>query len=133
MVRRDGSDTATGVALNPAEFAGFDRGCAEFLRVIGSLIALAGEIGDQARWGLGEDDPRLISAATVVARLRAKADSGANSVAAVLAAHADAVAELRCAYRAARDELVRTDDEGAGRLRAVEPVAGQPISGKSLP
>lgn len=132
-MQRNGSDAATGVALKPAEFAGFDRGCAAFLGVIGQLIALAGEIGEQARWGLGEDQAGLISAATVVARLRAKADGGANSVAAVLSAHADVVAELRCAYRAARDELVRTDDEWAGRLRAVEFDAGQPTSGKSLP
>ncbi|MBW0271082.1 hypothetical protein ATM97_09420 [Nocardia sp. MH4] len=132
-MQRNGSDGATGVPLNPAEFAGFDRGCAEFLRVIGQLIALAGEIGARTRWGLGEDDARLISAATVVARLRAKADGDANSIAAVLAAHADIVAELRSACRSARDELIRTDDDWAGQVGAAETDAGQPTFRQRLP
>ncbi|GEM34706.1 hypothetical protein NN3_57130 [Nocardia neocaledoniensis NBRC 108232] len=116
------------VAVDPAEFAGFDRGCAEFLRVIETIRALAGRIAEQEYWGLGEDDPRLISAAAVVARLRAKARHGGNSVDAVLAAHARVVAELRLALRRAFEEFALVDEEWADRQRSVDGAVTQRVS-----
>ncbi|WP_280297836.1 hypothetical protein [Nocardia neocaledoniensis] len=116
------------VAVDPAVFAGFDRGCAEFLEVIEMIRGLAGRIAEQEYWGLGEDDPRLFSAATLVARLRAKAGGGGNSVDAVLAAHARVVAELRLALRRAYEEFALVDDEWAHRQRAVDSAVTQPVS-----
>ncbi|MGW6425020.1 hypothetical protein ACWF82_20295 [Nocardia sp. NPDC055053] len=112
------------VALDPAEFAGFDRGCAEFLRVIDQIKVLAGEIGDQVHWGLGEGDARLISGATVVARLRTKAGGEGNSIDAVLAEHARVVAGIRATHRVVLDRMMLADGEWAARVRSVESVAG---------
>ncbi|MFC4127598.1 hypothetical protein [Nocardia rhizosphaerae] len=107
-----------GVAVRPVEFAGFDRGCAEFLRVIEEIVVLAGQIAGHEHWGLGERDARLISGRAVVARLRAKADGGSNSIGAVMAAHARFVTDLRRAYRQASNQLIRADEEWARHLNA---------------
>lgn len=124
-MQQNGSTAATVVALDPAQFAGFDRGCGEFLRVIDQIRVLAGEIGDQEHWGLGEGDARLISGATVVARLRAKAGGEGNSIGAVMAEHARVVAGIRAAHRVVRDRMIVADEEWAGRLRSVESAVGQ--------
>ncbi|WP_278262770.1 hypothetical protein [Nocardia sp. AG03] len=111
--------------VRPTEFAGIDRACTEFLRVLARVGALAAEIGDQECWGLGESDPRLLSAPALVARLRAKADGPGNSVGAVLASHARLVDDLRRSHGTALDRLAHVDEEWGARLRAVEPPAGQ--------
>ncbi|MFD6392053.1 hypothetical protein ACWF9G_07540 [Nocardia sp. NPDC055029] len=123
-MQQNGSTAATVVALDPAEFAGFDRGCGDFLRVIDQIRVLAGEIGDQAHWGLGEGDARLISGATVVARLRAKAGGEGNSIDAVMAEHARVVAGIRATRLVVRDRVMLADEEWAGRVRSAESVAG---------
>ncbi|MFD4428183.1 hypothetical protein [Nocardia sp. NPDC058497] len=124
VMQQNESTAATVVALDPAEFAEFDRGCAEFLRVIDQIRALAREIGDQAHWGLGEGDARLISGATVVARLRTKAGGEGNSIGAVMAEHARVVAGIRAAHRVVWNRMMLADEEWAGQLRSVESAAG---------
>ncbi|APE33769.1 hypothetical protein BOX37_07070 [Nocardia mangyaensis] len=130
MVRQGGQshgqNTGTAVALNPVAFAAIDRACGEFLDVIARIRAAAGEIGGQAHWGLGEGDARLISGATLVSRLRAKASEPGNSVDAVMAAHARVVDDIRHALRIARDQLVRADAEWADLLDSVESAVGHP-------
>ncbi|MEU4321323.1 hypothetical protein AB0F85_25485 [Nocardia fluminea] len=116
------------VAVRPAEFARIDDACAEFLRVIARIRALAVEIGDQEHWGLGERQVRLISGGTLVARLRSVAAANENSVAAVLDAHSQIVGDIRQSFRVARDLMVVADEEWAGRLRSSETSAGQHIS-----
>ncbi|MEV0077486.1 hypothetical protein AB0H58_13855 [Nocardia neocaledoniensis] len=116
------------VAVDPAVFAGFDRGCAEFLETIEVIRGLAGRIAEQQYWGLGEDDPRLFSAAALVARLRAKARGGGNSVDAVLAAHARVVAGLRMTLRRAVEEFALVDGKWADRQRAVDSAVTQRVS-----
>ncbi|MFE9789296.1 hypothetical protein ACFYO7_28340 [Nocardia salmonicida] len=59
MVHQGGVDEAwhigsSAVAVRPGEFARIDDACAEFLRVIARIRALAVEVGDQTQWGLGE-------------------------------------------------------------------------------
>jgi hypothetical protein len=117
--------------VRPAEFARVDSACAEFLRVIARVRALAVEIGDQQRWGLGEADVRLISGRTLVARLRSAAAANENSVTAVLDAHSQIVGDIRLSFRAARDLMVVADDQWADRLRLPETSAGQSISTES--
>lgn len=116
------------VAVEPAVFAGFDRGCAEFLETIEVIRGLAGRIAEQQYWGLGEDDPRLFSAAALVARLRAKARGGGNSVDAVLAAHARVVAGLRMTLRRAVEEFALVDEKWADRQGAVDSAVTQRVS-----
>lgn len=129
MVRQGGQshgrDTGMAVALNPVAFAAIDRACGEFLDVIARIRATAAEIGGQDHWGLGEGDARLISGATLVSRLRAKAAEPGNSVDAVMAAHARVVDDIRQAHRVARDQLVRADEEWADRLVSAESALGQ--------
>ncbi|WP_280338645.1 hypothetical protein [Nocardia neocaledoniensis] len=114
--------------MDPVEFAGFDRGCAEFLRVIEAMRVMARRIAEQEYWGLGEDDARLVSAPALVARLRAKAGGGGNSIDTVLAAHAHVVADLRLALRRAFEQLTLVDEDWADRQRAVDNVATQRVS-----
>ncbi|MFD6400311.1 hypothetical protein [Nocardia sp. NPDC060249] len=117
--------------MRPAEFARVDSACAEFLRAIARIRALAVEIGDQEHWGLGEGETRLISGHTLVARLRAVAGANENSVAAVLDAHSQIVDGIRQSFAAARDLMVAADEEWADRLRLSETSAGQHISSES--
>lgn len=122
---------SSAVAVRPAEFARIDGACVEFLRAIARIRALAVEIGDQERWGLGEGDARLVSGRTLVARLRSVAAANENSVTAVLDAHSQIVDDIRQSFRAARDRMVVADEEWADRLRLTETAAGQPISSVS--
>ncbi|MEV0332667.1 hypothetical protein [Nocardia sp. NPDC050717] len=115
------------VAVDPAEFAGFDRGCGEFLRVIEEIRVLARRIAEQEHWGLGEDDPRLVSAAALVAGLRTKAGGGGNSVDTVMAAHAVVVTDLRRTLRRALEQFTLVDEEWAGQQRAVDSVVPQRV------
>ncbi|MFI5502554.1 hypothetical protein ACIA5E_26140 [Nocardia asteroides] len=124
MHQRNESDQTTGLAVDPAVFAGVDQGCAAFLEVIDQIVALATEIGGQPHWGLGEEDPRLISGAAVVARLRAKAAGiEGNSICAVMTAHAAAVAEIRKAHRLALSELTSADATWCRQLQSTDPAA----------
>lgn len=116
----------TVVAVNPAEFAGIDRACSEFLRVIDQVAALAAEIGDQSHWGLGERDARLISGPALVARLRSTASADEHSIGAAMDAHRRIIADLRRAHRIVHDRMVLADHEWAVRLRELEPTARQP-------
>ncbi|UGT54175.1 hypothetical protein [Nocardia asteroides] len=96
--------------------------------MIEAIRVLAARIAEQEYWGLGEDDPRLVSAAALVARFRAKACGGGNSVDAVLAAHARVVAELRLALLRALEEFALVDEEWADRQRSVDSAVTQRVS-----
>ncbi|WP_194828668.1 hypothetical protein [Nocardia sp. XZ_19_231] len=128
-VRQIGSSA---VAVRPAEFARIDDACAEFLRVIARIRALAVEVGDQTQWGLGEAQARLISGSALVARLRSVAAAKENSIAAVLDAHSRVVGDIRQSFRDARDLMVVADEEWSYRLRSAETSAGQRISMESV-
>ncbi|MEU5405413.1 hypothetical protein [Nocardia asteroides] len=124
MHQRNEGYQATGSAVDPAAFAGVDQGCAAFLAVIDQIVALAAEIGEQAHWGLGEGDPRLISSAAVVARLRAKAAGiDGNSIHAVMTAHASAISEIRKAHRLALSQLTGADIDWSRQLQTTNPAA----------
>ncbi|MGC4991295.1 hypothetical protein [Nocardia salmonicida] len=119
---------SSAVAVRPAEFARIDDACAEFLRVIARIRALAVEVGDQTQWGLGEGQARLISGSALVARLRSVAAAKENSIVAVSDAHLRVVSDIRQSFRDARDVMVVADKEWAYRLRSAETFAGQQIS-----
>lgn len=112
------------VRVQPAEFAGIDHACTEFLRVLAQAATLATEIGEQTSWGLGETEARLRSGPALVARLRAKAAGPGNSAGAVLAEHARIVEGIRQSHRTAHDRLAQADSEWGGQLRAVATPAG---------
>lgn len=118
---------AGALAVRPAEFAGLDDACDELLRAIARIRALAIEIGEHTQWGLGEGNARLISASTLVARLRSVAGAKENSIAATLATHSQIVEDIRQSFRVARDRIGHADDEWAGQFDAVESIAGQAI------
>ncbi|MFD6104994.1 hypothetical protein ACFWFQ_20240 [Nocardia salmonicida] len=99
--------------------------------MIARIRALAVEVGDQTRWGLGEGQARLISGSALVARLRSVAAAKENSIVAVSDAHSRVVADIRRSFREARDLMVVADEEWAHRLRLSEPCAGQQISTES--
>ncbi|WP_446225160.1 hypothetical protein ACTWPB_08635 [Nocardia sp. IBHARD005] len=120
------------VSVRPAEFAGIDDACGEFLLAIARIRALAVEVGDQVHWGLGEGQARLISGSTLVARLRSVAAAKENSIAAVLDRHSRIVGDIRQSFREVRDLMMVADEEWADRLTSVEPSAGQPISMESV-
>ncbi|MFC4372519.1 hypothetical protein ACFO5K_00265 [Nocardia halotolerans] len=105
------------VFVSPAEFVGIDRACTEFLDVIDRVRTLSAQIGDQAHWGLGEGDARLISGPALVARLRATASGHENSIGVAMDAHERIVADLRRAHRIVRDRMTAADAEWAGRFR----------------
>ncbi|MFD3510333.1 hypothetical protein [Nocardia sp. NPDC058666] len=92
---------------------------------IARIRLLAAEIGDQVRWGLGEGNARLISAAALVARLRCVAGATDNSITAALDAHARIVEDLRLALLDVCDRMVIADRDWADRLHSVELIAGQ--------
>lgn len=132
MVHRGGVEAwntgARSVAVRPAEFAGIDDACGEFMRVITRIRGVAVAIGEQEHWGLGEGNARLISGSTLVARLRSVAGAKENSVAAVLDAHSRIVDDIRQSFRNARDQMALADKEWAGRLRSVESFAAPHVS-----
>lgn len=123
---------SSAVAVRPAEFARIDDACAEFLRVLARIRALAVEVGDQTQWGLGEGQARLISGSALVARLRSVAAAKENSIVAVSDAHSRVVGDIRRSFREARDLMVVADEEWAYRLRSAESFAGQHISTESV-
>ncbi|MFD4460194.1 hypothetical protein [Nocardia sp. NPDC058480] len=136
MVRPGGVDEAwhigsSAVAVRPAEFARIDDACEEFLRAIARIRALAVEVGDQAHWGLGEAEAGLVSAATLVARLRCVAAAKEDSIAATLDGHTRIVRDIRQSFRDVRDLMMVADEEWADRLTSVELSAGQHISVES--
>ncbi|MFD4442601.1 hypothetical protein ACFWPK_22800 [Nocardia sp. NPDC058519] len=136
MVRPGGVGEAwhigsSAVAVRPAEFARIDDACEEFLRAIAQIRALAVEVGDQVHWGLGEGETRLISAATLVARLRGVAAAKENSITAVMEGHSRIVGDIRQSLRNVRDLMMVADEEWADRLRSVETSVGQHISVES--
>ncbi|MFD3706064.1 hypothetical protein ACFWUP_23240 [Nocardia sp. NPDC058658] len=114
--------------MRPAEFAGIDDACDEFLRAITRIRALAVGIGDHTQWGLGEGNARLISAATLVTRLRCLAGAQENSIAATLDAHSRIVEDIRQMLRGARDRIVHADEEWGFQFDSVESTAGQSFS-----
>ncbi len=59
--------------LNADEFAYILRDCQAMKLEIRRLQTIAQSIADRQDWGLGESNPRLPSATTVVSRLRSKA------------------------------------------------------------
>ena len=123
-----GHSGSSAAAVRPTEFARIDDACAEFLRVIARIRALAVEIGDQEHWGLGERQVRLISSGTLVTRLRSVAAANENSVTAVSDAHSQIVGDIQQSFRVARDLMVAADEEWASRLRSPETSAGQHFS-----
>ncbi|MFE1594028.1 hypothetical protein [Nocardia sp. NPDC058705] len=120
------------LAVRPAEFAGIDDACDEFLRAITRIRALAVGIGDHTQWGLGEGNARLISAATLVTRLRCLAGAPENSVVTALDAHSRIVEDIRRILRDARDRIVQADEEWGFQLSSVESTAGQSLPSPSV-
>ncbi|MBU3068013.1 hypothetical protein KO481_41680 [Nocardia sp. NEAU-G5] len=59
--------------LNADEFAYIERDCIAFKKVIRELQSTATDIANRTDWGLGESNPKLPSAGTVVSRFRSKA------------------------------------------------------------
>ncbi|MFD3745745.1 hypothetical protein [Nocardia sp. NPDC058633] len=114
--------------MRPTEFAAIDHACAEFLRAITRIRALAVEIGDQVHWGLGESEARLISATALVSRLRDVAGARENGIAAAMDAHARIAMDIRHSFREVRDRLEGADEVWAGRLGSVESSVGQIVS-----
>ncbi|WP_336083309.1 hypothetical protein [Nocardia sp. SSK8] len=119
------------VLVRPAEFAGIDRACTEFLRVLAQVGGLAAEIGAQEWWGLGESRARLLSAPAFVGSVRVTADGSGSSVCAVLAAHTRVVEDIRQSHRIARDRLALADGDWGERLRAAGSTVGQHDSAAS--
>ncbi|MGY0497318.1 hypothetical protein ACWZHB_02320 [Nocardia sp. FBN12] len=115
------------LTMRPAEFAGIDAACDELLRAITRIRALAVEVGERGQWGLGEDNARLISASTLVARLRSLAGAKENSIAATLDAHSRIIEDIRQLFRGARDRIVHADQEWTGQFNSMESTAGQSI------
>ncbi len=60
-------------SLNADEFAYIERDCKAFKEEIRKLQGIAKQIADRTDWGLGESNPSLPSAGTVVSRFRSKA------------------------------------------------------------
>lgn len=115
------------LAVRPAEFAGIEHACEELLQAIARIRALAVEVGEHAQWGLGEGNARLISASTLVARLRSLAGAKEHSIASTLDAHSQIVADIQQSFRGARDRLVHADETWASRINYVESTAGQSV------
>ncbi|WP_410875051.1 hypothetical protein [Nocardia sp. A7] len=121
-------DVGSGALMvRPAEFAGIDDACEELLRVIARIRTLAVEVGEHTQWGLGDGNARLISACTLVTRLRSLAGAKANSIASTLDAHSQIVEDIRQVFRGARDRIVHADEEWAGRIHSMESIAAQSI------
>ncbi|MQY20442.1 hypothetical protein [Nocardia macrotermitis] len=64
---------STDVTVNADEFALIERDCVAMKAELRKLQVQAQSISDQSNWGLGENEDRLISAKTLVPRLRSKA------------------------------------------------------------
>lgn len=127
----EGGDTwrpgSGALAVRPAEFAGIDDACEEFLRAITRIRALAVEVGNHTYWGLGEGNHQLISATALVTRLRSVAGAEENSIAAVLDAHARIIDDLRQSFRSVHDRIVHADEEWGRQLNSMDFAAGQHI------
>ena len=68
------------VVVDADEFVYIERDCQAFKDRIRTLQTIAQRLADRENWGLGESNPRLKSAQTVVGSYRAKAGSSAGEL-----------------------------------------------------
>ncbi len=87
---------------------------------------MAEDIADRDKWDLGEDNPDLPSAATMVGRFRSKAKESedSNDVFAILEQHYRIVEDIQELHRVIAQRYMETDETFAGRYN--ELMAGAP-------
>ncbi|MFR9751423.1 hypothetical protein ACL02S_10340 [Nocardia sp. 004] len=108
-----------GLRVEPEDFVYIDRDCQRFMDLIQAMQSKAKEIADieNGGWGLGEDNPRLTSAQTLVGRFREKAKGSDNSVHAVLEKHYQIVEGIQTLHREICQRYMQADSEFAARVQ----------------
>lgn len=106
------------VSLNPTEFAALDEACETFKSAIRDIqfgIREAGSAG--VNWGLGDKNPRLTSAASLVGKYQKLATGEGNSLRTVLEEHFQVASEVQTLFKVIREDYIRTDEEFAAKWR----------------
>ncbi|TLG12207.1 hypothetical protein FEK35_11935 [Nocardia cyriacigeorgica] len=103
------------VRANAEEFVYIERDCEAFKTLIRDLQAIALEISDQEKWGLGEDQDPLSSASILVSRFREKAKGSDNSIYSILEEHYKIVDEIQQLHKAIAQRYIDTDETFAAR------------------
>ncbi|WP_228001196.1 hypothetical protein [Nocardia australiensis] len=117
-------DAKTGtlrVRMQPRAFIDIDRACQELITDLATAQNDARAFSEQARWGLGEDSPRLWSAIELVKLLREKAFGGSNNAYDTLGDYLAVATEIQALLATVRDTFERTDDDFARRLHEIRP------------
>ncbi|MGV9780498.1 MULTISPECIES: hypothetical protein [Nocardia] len=112
---REGSVSVT---MKPEDFIYIDRDCEYFKQAIQAIQSIMDEVSHDRPWGLGEANPDLISAATVVDRFRGKAKGAGdnNSVWKVMEEHYRIVEDIQEVHRIARERMMQADSSFAAEF-----------------
>ncbi|MFI9410793.1 hypothetical protein [Nocardia gamkensis] len=105
------------VRMDPQGFVEIDQACQELIDQLTGARADARELGEQTQWGLGEDNPRLSSAAELVRLFREKGFGGPNNAYDTLKEYLAVAEEIRAMFKAISDAYQRTDSEFAAKMR----------------
>ncbi|WP_058853517.1 hypothetical protein [Nocardia jinanensis] len=121
-----GAGSSDVIRVNAEEFVYIVRDCEGFKLLIRELQRMAEDIADRDKWDLGEDNPDLPSAATMVGRFRSKAKESedSNDVFAILEQHYRIVEDIQELHRVIAQRYMETDETFAGRYN--ELMAGAP-------
>ncbi|MQY24392.1 hypothetical protein [Nocardia macrotermitis] len=115
------------IRMDLDSFVHIDRDCTLFKAQIRVVQRRMREISRQEHWGLGEDyvakgGKDLISAKTMVARWRAKAEGqkDGNSVYAILDSHYQTVDDFQTLFRTIREQITDHDTTQAAKYKQLE-------------
>ncbi|BDT84291.1 hypothetical protein GV791_24175 [Nocardia cyriacigeorgica] len=112
-----GAGSPDAVRVNAEEFVYIDRDCEGFKLLIQELQAIAKDVADREKWDLGEGNPDLGSARTLVSRYRSKAMGAEdkNSVHEILDEHYRIVEDIQTLHREIAQRYLETDEAFASR------------------
>ncbi|TLG17946.1 hypothetical protein FEK35_02150 [Nocardia cyriacigeorgica] len=112
-----GAGSPDAVRVNAEEFVYIDRDCEGFKLLIRQLQRTAQDVADREKWDLGEANPDLGSARTLVSRYRSKAMGAGdkNSVYEILEEHHRIVEDIQTLHREIAQRYLETDEGFASR------------------
>ncbi|WP_194813833.1 hypothetical protein [Nocardia sp. XZ_19_385] len=113
----DAKSGALAVRMEPQVFLDIDKACQDLIIELSTVQNDARALGEQASWGLGEDNPRLWSAIELVKLFREKAFGGPNNAYDTLADYIAVAGEIQSLFKTIQETYERTDEDFARRLR----------------
>ncbi|WP_040780593.1 hypothetical protein [Nocardia pneumoniae] len=107
-----------GIRMSAEDFIYIDRDCEYFKDAIRKVQRSMDLVSRQEHWGLGESNGDMVSARTLVDRLRKKARGAEdrNSVHQIMEEHFRIVEDIQAVHRIVRDRMMQVDNKFAADI-----------------